>query len=219
MKNILSDAAQRQKTLKWLASAAYIGGASFIALGIGLLLYGVVKKDDLYDQFTKELNQKYGFETKYGSIVDPEDYKYVDGSEVRRPIETTFKELYNNGFIQPSGGGSWSPDTSYGGTTYREATYNWNWDKVMTSDQVERLSDYTKQFLLNAAVTSGIGGLSLLAGFMLNKSAEKNTAYLSGITSLCKSVLEQFGINIKMMQTEGDLIKALSKDYSRLEVG
>lgn len=252
MKNILSDAAQRQKTLQWLASAANIGGAALIALGVGLLVYGIVKRGDLYDQFSKELNNKYGFKSDdLGHPVMPEDQGELMGGEqvpakkgepgafiwqsYQGEIEyyknnpfyysnknyQEFMELREKGFIMAntSPWGNQTSDTGPGGMGISSDGYVWNWDKVMTSDQVNTLSEYNKQFLLNAAVTSGIGGLSLLAGFMLNKSAEKNSSYLSGITCLCKAVLDQFGGNIKMMQTEGDLVKTLSKDFSHLSVG
>ena len=252
MKNILSDAAQRQKTLQWLASAANIGGAALIALGIGLLVYGVVKRDDLYDQFSKELSNKYGIKLdSSGNPIQPKNTgKLMGGEEIpaekgdpeaisytdywgnteyykRTPFYSSdknyqdYQDLINKGFIMANTSplGNQTSDTGPGGMGISSDGYVWNWDKVMTSDQVNTLSEYNKQFLLNAAVTSGIGGLSLLAGFMLNKSAEKNSSYLSGITCLCKAVLDQFGGNIKMMQTEGDLVKTLSKDFSHLSVG
>ena len=223
MQNILSDAAQRQKTLKWLASAANIGGAALIGLGIALLVYGVIKRDDLYDQFTKELNQKYGFKTtSWGTIENPDKNIYFDDDGIQRdviePGQVKFDELYYKGFIYARGGASWT-DNGYMKGGYTTANYYWDWNKVMTSDQVQTLSEFSKQNLLNAAVTSGIGGLSLLAGFMLNKSVEKNKKYISGITCLCKAVLNQFNIDLKNITTEGDLVKALSKDYSNLLVG
>jgi hypothetical protein len=223
IQSILSDAAQRQKTLKWLAAASNIGGAALIGLGIAIIIYGSWKKGELYDQFTRELNQKYGFKTtSWGTIVNPEDYKYVDvdgiPTDVDTPIEVKFDELYHKDFIYARGGASWT-DNGYMKGGYTTANYYWDWNKVMTSDQVQTLSEFSKQNLLNAALSTGAGALSIFAGFMLNKSAEKNQGYLSGITCLIKAVLEPFGIDIKSMTTEGDLVKALSKDYSHLSVG
>jgi hypothetical protein len=212
IKNLLSSSVAKQKTLKWLAATAQVLGGSMILLGIGMVMFGIANRADLYSQWNDELNKKFGFwNTSSGADfeVAKQDYEGV-GFGWAPGQEEIIDELKGKGMIyKVQVGGDDSMD-SFG---IKEYGYVYNWDKILTSDQTAQLSSNTLTYLLGGAITSGVGALSLWAGMVLS---DKNSIemFLGYFATTLKGACLTIGLPVEKLTNLGDISEVLSRNFS-----
>jgi hypothetical protein len=217
IENLLSSSVAKQKTLKWLASTAQVLGGSMILLGIGMVMFGIANRSNLYSQWRLELNKKFGFwEPDYEFRHADFKVAKVDSpgmGSVWAPGQTEIiDELEQKGMIinkVVAGGDSMD---SFGHEKYG---YVYNWDKILTSDQTAQLSSNTLTYLLGGAMTSGVGALSLWAGMVLS---DKNRIelFLGYFAKTLKGACFAIGLPVEKLTNLGDVTEILSRNYSML---
>lgn len=210
IENILSESVAKQKTLKWLSAAAQVLGGSMFLLGIGMIMYGIGKRSQIYGRIHDELNRKFGFwDTDSGADfavakhpTDPS--RWAPGqSEIIDELER--KGMISNVWV----GGDDSMDT------FGVKKYGWvyNWDKILTSEQTAELSSNTLTFILGGAVTSGVGALSFWAGMVLEDKNKIND-FLDLFTRTVKAACFMIGLPVEKLTNTADISEVLSRDFS-----
>jgi hypothetical protein len=214
IENILSESVAKQKTLKWLSAAAQVLGGSMFLLGIGMILYGVGKRSQIYGRIHDELNRKFGFlDTDSGADFapkhhyDPQNYEDmgIDPTHDKLLDELERKGMISNVWV----GGDDSMDT-FG---KKEYGYVYNWDKILTSDQSAELSSNALTFILGGAVTSGVGALSFWAGMVLDDKNKIND-FLDYFTTTLKAACFTIGLPVEKLTNTADISEVLSRDFS-----
>jgi hypothetical protein len=217
IENLLSSSVAKQKTLKWLASTAQVLGGSLFLLGIGMIMFGIATRANLYDKFTAELNKKFGFlepgyEYRRADFDVPDYYDPANGMNMGMdPVyKKIIDELEQKGMIihKVVAGGD-SMDTF----DMQKYGYVYNWDKILTSDQTAQLSSNTLTYLLGGAMASGVGALSVWAGMVL---ADKNRIeyFLGYFATTLKGACLTIGLPVEKLTNLGDVTEILSRNYS-----
>lgn len=214
IQNILSESVAKQKTLKWLSAAAQVLGGSMFLLGIGMIMYGVGKRSQIYGRIHDELNRKFGFlDTDSGADFAPKHY-YDPANYEDMGIDPTqdkiLDELQRKGMISKVWVGGDDSMDSFGKKDYG---YVYNWDKILTSEQSAELSSNALTFILGGAVTSGVGALSFWGGMVLSDKNKINE-FLDYFTCTLKAACFMIGLPVEKLTNTADISEVLSRDFS-----
>lgn len=214
---IFKSTQNKDKALKVLAATGTVLGGLAIAGGIVMVIYGIMHRANIYNTIQNDLTQKYGLSHDFADTIYGREQRnradFAFSEESRAAIE----ELEKKGYVSYKNLGSYNSDPESITNDAYVSGYKFNWDKILTSDQLAELSQTTQTFILGGAITSGVGVLALWASIALSKSNELGEL-LERMMYIIKGACVLFKTRVERLQNAGDIAELFAKDLSHLTV-
>ena len=214
---IFKSTQNKDNALKVLAATGTVLGGLAIAGGIVMVIYGIMHKANIYDTIQNDLTQKYGLSHDFADTIYGKEQSNRADFAYSEESSAAIEELEKKGYVSYKNLGYYNSDPDSITSDAVVRGYKFNWDKILTSDQLAELSQTTQTFILGGAITSGVGALVLWASIALSNSNELSKQ-LDIMMVIIKSACVLFKTRVERLQNAGDIAELFAKDLSHLTV-
>ena len=214
---IFKSTQNKDNALKVLAATGTVLGGLAIAGGIVMVIYGIMHRANIYDTIQNDLTQKYGLSHDFADTIYGKEQSNRADFAYSEESSAAIEELEKKGYVSYKDLGYYNSDPDSITSDAVVRGYKFNWDKILTSDQLAELSQTTQTFILGGAITSGVGALVLWASIALSNSNELSKQ-LDIMMVIIKSACVLFKTRVERLQNAGDIAELFAKDLSHLTV-
>jgi hypothetical protein len=214
---IFKSTQNKDNALKVLAATGTVLGGLAIAGGIVMVIYGIMHKANIYDTIQNDLTQKYGLSHDFADTIYGKEQSNRADFAYSEESSAAIEELEKKGYVSYKNLGYYNSDPDSITSDAVVRGYKFNWDKILTSDQLAELSQTTQTFILGGAITSGVGALVLWASIALSNSNELSKQ-LDIMMVIIKAACVLFKTRVERLQNAGDIAELFAKDLSHLTV-
>lgn len=206
---IFKSTQNKDNALKVLAATGKVVGGLAITGGIVMIIYGIMHRANLYQSWQDGLTKKYGLSMDFGKRPNSMELSRHADFAYSEESSAAIEELKKKGYVSYKNLGVGPSEMGHG--------YKFNWDKILTSDQLAELSQTTQTFIIGGAITSGVGALVLWASIALSNSNQLGEQ-LDCLMHYIKASCVLLKVPVERLKNAGDIAEVLSKDLSHLVI-